>query len=153
MTQGELNNANELSVVLPFKIEPDLYYTTKITIVPHFVYKKIQGFVIKLIPIHPCESLNFNVFIACNGIYEKDNTIALKKQLLPPNIKFTLKQNAIVNYIQSGITATEIAFLEGKALNSIYKINRKILEKISKYYDIDFKEAKEAVSFYFNSFT
>jgi len=153
LKQGQFTSADELSMVVPFKIEPDLYYTTKITIIPHITQKKVHGFVIKLIPVSLYDASNYNALIVSNGVYKKDKTQSLKALLLPPAINLTSKQNKISNYIHSGLTTTEIASFQDKALNSVYKINRKIMEKISRYYEIDFKDAKEAVGFYFNSFT
>lgn len=141
-----------LSVVLPLKFPQGIFWLCKLTIIPVFKLKEIFEFVVIVIPIKDYYNSNITFSIFEDGVKDIILTNHLKKYINPPNINLTKKQQFVLEALCKGQQANEIAEQLGVVIDSIYKINRRLLEKISDFFELDFKDAKEASEYYYNSF-
>lgn len=152
LTEGICRAESVLSMVLPFKTEPDIYYNSKISVLPCMKADKVIGIIIKLVPISLYKSTNLNLYISDNWFYNPDATALLKSRQQQPRVPFTATQKKIINYIQQGMSTQDIAEKEGRVIHSVYKLNRTILQKLSDFFEIEFANAREAVEFYFDCY-
>ncbi|WP_330121388.1 hypothetical protein [Flavobacterium rakeshii] len=50
------------------------------------------------------------------------------------------------------LTAEEIAQRQNKTKAAVYKLNRKILEKLNNFFELDFENVQQAVDYYCECF-
>lgn len=141
-----------LAINVPIKLKPNVYHYCKVSVVAHGKGKTITEIILIVNPVKRNVNDNFYTEIKINGIANPALTMLLKKHISAPCVKFTQKQRAILQALIEGKHASEIAEANGVVINSVYKINRKIMEKLSQFYEMEFKEAKEAADYYFASY-
>lgn len=141
-----------LAINVPVKLKPNVYHYCKVSVVTHGKGKTVTEMILIVNPVKRNAHDNFYTEVKINGIANQDLTAALKQHINPPGLKLTLKQKAILQALIDGKHASEIAETQGVVINAVYKINRKIIEKLSQFYEMDFKDAKEAADYYFASY-
>nr|WP_322623097.1 hypothetical protein [uncultured Flavobacterium sp.] len=157
---GYLNMINEttppegiyLAINVPIKLKPNVYHYCKVSVVAHGKGKTVTEIILIVNPVKRNANDNFYTEVKINGIANQALTTLLKKHISPPAIKLTQKQQAILQALIEGKHASEIAEAQGVVINSVYKINRKIMEKLSQFYEMEFKDAREAADYYFASY-
>lgn len=141
-----------LAINVAIKLKPNVYHYCKVSVVAHGKGKTITEIILIITPVKRNATDNFNTEVKINGIANQALTTLLKKHISPPDIKLTQKQKAILQALIEGKHASEIAEVQGVVINSVYKINRKIMEKLAQFYEMEFKDAKEAADYYFASY-
>ncbi len=141
-----------LCVNVPIKLKPGNDHYCKTSVVCHSRANTVTEMIFVVTPVKRNDNYNFFTEIKINGIAHADFTKLLKQHISPPDVKLTKKQHAILQALKNGKPAAEIAQTNGVGINSVYKINRKIMEKLSQFYEMEFKDAKEAAEYYFQSF-
>ncbi|AWH83701.1 hypothetical protein HYN59_00585 [Flavobacterium album] len=141
-----------LSVVVPILFSDNKFWLCKITVIPVFRNRELSEFVLIVIPVKQYINSNITFSIIENGIHNPVLTSNLKKYINPPDIKLTKKQQFVLSASHKGLSASEIAGQLGVVVDSVYKINRRLMEKISDFFELTFKDAKEAGEYYYNSF-
>lgn len=157
---GYLNMMNDttppegiyLAINVPIKLKPNVYHYCKVSVVGHGKGKTITELILIITPVKRNAPDNFYTEVKINGIANQALTSLLKKHISPPDIKLTQKQKVILQALIDGKHASEIAEAHGVVINSVYKINRKIMEKLSQFYELEFKDAKEAADYYYASY-
>ncbi len=143
-------NLLQIELLIPLKLTSDTYYVKQI-ITPLRSNKGIHGIQFVNIPIKKFNNdpLHFDVLFN----YSRNECVKNKLvQDLSIRKLFTRQQISNIYHIHNKLTSSDIATLENKSKAAIYKLNRKILEKISIYLDIEFKTVAEAVQFFFECF-
>lgn len=144
--------SESINIQLLLPIELNTGYTMfKQVLVPHFENNKTKELIIINDPITKYNKEAFVVEVYVSGKYNKELTYKLKEQFKKP-IEFSKCQKRIVDLISKGMTSTEIANYLERSVPAVYKMNRKVLEKISEYYKIEFNNVKEAILFHYKNF-
>jgi hypothetical protein len=141
-----------LSIVIPIKLLHDKFLFCKVTIIPNFKQKEIYDFVVIVIPVQQYINSNIIFSILNNGDPDPGLTGHLKNHINPPGISLTKKQQFVLSELHKGLHAPEIAEQLGVVVDAVYKINRRLIEKISDFFELSFKDAKEASEYYYKSF-
>ncbi len=144
--------AVHLSVVTPIKLLNDKFLFCKVTIIPNFQQKEIYDFVVIVIPVKQYVNSNIIFSVFNNGTPDPGLTSHLKNYIKPPDIALTKKQEFVLSALQAGLQSPEIAEQMGVVVDAVYKINRRLIEKISDFFELSFKDAKEAGEYYYKSF-
>lgn len=149
--KGNFNDNKYLSFLFPFKLEGQTFKTTKFIIKPIVTNGVLTAFIIIVNPLEIYSNKHaLNIEFYNNGIVEPRITIDFKKCIIEPHLDFTLEQRKTLELIESGLNCCEISEILCKSKHATFKINRRITDKISEFYEIEFKDSNEAVSFYKN---
>lgn len=138
-------------ILLPMRLSKTQYYYVKQTIIPKFSGNQLYGLQFINIPIKLYDKEYYAIEVYNNGEFDPLLSAFMQEKVEIPEL-FTGEQLSTVNLIVRGLTSSEIARERFKTKAAVYKLNRKIIEKISEYFDMDFSNVNEAVHFYFNCF-
>lgn len=145
---AEVNTQNYLTISLPLRFGTGSCLYCKISIVPYVIGTVIYGFAIIVIPIKNYMTSKFHIELKNNGLVDEKLTLHIKNGIGPPNLKLTRKQLQVVAFTQRGWGAERTSKAMGCGTDAIYKINGRLIQKISDYYGIDFLTVKDAVDYY-----
>ena len=149
--KGFFNNNRYVSFKIPFKLEGNSFKSSKLTIKPIFTNHVLSSFILIINPIEEYSAkhtLNLEVFN--NGVLEQAESFMFRNCIQEPICDFTNEQQKTLDLIEEGCNCCEISELLSKSKHATFKINRRITEKISEFYNLDFKDIYEAVKFYKN---
>lgn len=145
-----------LRMTIPIQADAhtDKYMTVKLTIVPLISEKIIYNvvFIVNFIKRYTNDCFEINV-INQNGKQDNGLTENFKNYISPAELYLTEEQKRTAELIFKGYTSDMISVLLSKSIHSTYKINRRIIDKISEFYDFKFKNVNEAVEFHYKCFT
>lgn len=150
-TQQYLNRKLiNFEILLPLKLT-DQYYYVKQTITPLRTPNIIYGLQFVNIPIKKYDNEPYKINVLIN--YKKDHYLTknIIEKLDAPKI-FTRQELKTIDYIRRKLSAEEISIQENKTKAAVYKLNRKILEKISLFFDMEFANVSIAVQFFSECF-
>ena len=146
-----VNVHTQLHLLIPMRLLEDQYFYVKQTISPKLKGNKLVAIQIVNISIKRYEEENYNIMMHTHGRVDWALTKIIKRKMAPPSF-FSIEQKKTIELICEGYTSGEIAFKLNKTKAAVYKLNRKILEKISNYFEIEFNNVHQAVTFYTNCF-
>ncbi|MCX2682214.1 hypothetical protein OOZ15_19910, partial [Galbibacter sp. EGI 63066] len=112
---------------------------------------QLYGLQIVNIPIKHYEEDYYKIEVFNRGITDEVKTSYVRKQM-EPHSAFSIEQMKTIELIYKGFTSKEIAAMLNKTKAAVYKLNRKILEKISNCFEIEFGNVCQAVGFYAHCF-
>ncbi len=137
-------------ILLPIKLTGNYHYV-KQTITLIKSNKNLYGIQIVCIPVKDYNNEPFELEVYTNA---QKNSLLTKKILenASPPLHFTRQQLTNVNYIYHHFTCDAIASKEKKTKAAVHKLNRKILEKISAFFDFEFPNVNVAVQYLFKCF-
>ena len=138
-------------ILLPMRLSHTQYYYVKQTIVPKFSGTQLYALQLINIPIKYYDKECYSVEVCDRGDLDVHLSAYMLEKLGSPKL-FTGEQLSTVKLIKEGLTSSEIAMRRFKTKAAVYKLNRKIIEKISEYFDMEFSNVHEAVHFYFDCF-
>ena len=137
-------------LLLPMKIN-ESYMLVKQTICKLKLDKEVHGLLFVNVPVKQYDDEPIDIQVGVNYKNSKSLMNEVYDFIHHPNI-FSKQQLQNVRYIHQNLTSDEIAVCQDKTKAAIYKLNRKILEILSNFFDIEFKSANEAVEFYYKCF-
>jgi hypothetical protein len=137
-------------ILLPLKLSKEYYYV-KQTIIPLFEKEKLTSLRFINIPIKKYNGELYHLECFINSEYSKKYSTYIKQNITPPQI-FTKEQKRAVDLIKQGFTASQIADMQKKTKAGVYKLNRKILEKLIDFFEIEFENVNKAVRYYYECF-
>lgn len=148
--QNLIRNHIAFEILLPLKLAEEYYYV-KQSITPLRINNVMYGLQFVNIPIKKYNNEPYKIEVLFN--YKKDEQLSknIVEKLASPNI-FTKQENSNLENIIQKLSAEEIATLQNKTKAAVYKLNRKILEKISSFFDIEFTNVSEAAQFFCECF-
>ncbi|MCX2682154.1 hypothetical protein OOZ15_19570 [Galbibacter sp. EGI 63066] len=134
-----------IKLVLPMRFEKDFVLTLQ-TIVLHYEGMRLTDLILINQPICTYRKEPFEVELYVNNRQDVELASFLKSQL-EPVVRFSKKQERVIDLTLRGLDSHEIALMTDKSVPSVYKINRRILEKITDYYEMEFPDVRSAVLF------
>lgn len=146
-----IQNPITFETLLPLKLAKEGYYYVKQSITPLRINNAMYGLQFVNIPIKKYNNEAYKIEVLFN--YKKDEHLSksIIEKLATPNI-FTKQEIKNLENIRKKLSAEEIATLQNKTKAAVYKLNRKILEKISLFFDIEFTTVSEATQFFYECF-
>lgn len=149
--QNLIRNHITFETLLPLKLAEEGYYYVKQSITPLRINNAMYGLQFVNIPIKKYNNEPYKIEVLFN--YKKDENLSknIIEKLAAPNI-FTKQEIKNLENIRKKLSAEEIATLQNKTKAAVYKLNRKILEKISLFFDIEFTTVSEATHFFCECF-
>jgi DNA-binding CsgD family transcriptional regulator len=138
---------------VPIKLDSEGYYFSTLYIIPEITETKGLELHFLLIPLkrHTDEPITFNVLRDS----KKDDTLTrqLKSRIgLSLEKILTREQIDIFNLLLRGYSYKKTAFYLNKKPDNILKYNRRINNRLSSHFDIDFNSATDAAKYYKNCF-
>lgn len=139
-------------VLLPIRLSDKCYYHyVKQTITPRFIDSRLYALQFVNIPIKCYSTESYTIEVFNNEELDAALTAGIIKKMDIPQL-FTEEQINAVKLIYKGLTSNEIAEIQFKTRAAVYKLNRKILERVSDYFDMSFNNVYDAVRFYSDCF-
>lgn len=136
--------------LLPIKLSTEYYYV-KQTIIPLYYKERLIALRFINIPIKKHSGEAYNIEGLLNYEYSEEISTLLKQQMPMPHI-LTKSQEKASKLIRKGLNAAEIAQLQEKTKAGVYKLNRKILETLTDFFEIEFENVQHAVNYYYQCF-
>ncbi|RAV27456.1 hypothetical protein [Sinomicrobium soli] len=140
-----------LRILLSMRLRKEEEYYVKQTIFPVMRSGKLRALQFVNIPVKHYESDDYKIELLNSGAIDHLKTSYIRKKITPEGF-FSEEQVQVAVLIRQGFTSGEIAAALGKTKAAVYKLNRRILEKISNCFEIEFCNVHEAVSFFANCF-
>lgn len=153
LNSNEISNSKiSIKFLMPLKLNVEEYIYSGLYLIPVFENSHIIGFQFIIIPIKKFEKeyLSFNVY----SEKLRDSKLLDEKlfSVTPPKL-FTDKQKLIVHYIEKGHHSSSIANILNLKTETIYKMNIRIKNILSDFFDIEFIDSKEAINYYKRCFS
>lgn len=146
----DVKENSRLQLLLPMRLLHGNYYYVKQTVVPKILNKKLYALQFVNIPIKLYEVESYKLEVLTGTQVDKIKTSYIKDRMEPDGF-FSMEQIKTTELIYQGFTSGEIAAKLNKT-RAAYKLNRKILEKISDFFEMEFDNVCQAVSFYGHCF-
>ncbi|RAV27459.1 hypothetical protein [Sinomicrobium soli] len=141
----------QLQMLIPMKLDGGDYYYVKQTVFPKKKNRRLYALQLVNIPIKKYEKDFYKLEVLTSGMPDHLKTSYIKRRMAIHNL-FSREQVRTISLIQEGLTSGEIAEKLNKTKAAAYKLNRRILEKISDCFEIEFDNVYQAVNFYMHCY-
>lgn len=138
-----------VSFSLPFKVYNQEYFITQFTIKPLVTNGIITSFILIVNPLEKYSKKHaLNLTFYTNGMVDNAVTLLFKKCIGEPIYDFTAIQRKTLDLVYEEKNCSEISEILEKSKHATFKVNRRITDKISEFYNLEFKDIYEAAAFY-----